>query len=109
VLLVHLTASEGYWLGLALGEPPERVREQEFRVRGLTADELKQRLAAADQFARQTLARIPLADLDIIRTSPRNDKTFTAGWCILHALEHSALHLGHVQLTGQLWEKKNKE
>jgi uncharacterized damage-inducible protein DinB len=105
-LVVHLTASEGYWLGLAMGEPPERVREQEFRAHGLTADELKGRIAAADDLARQALARIPLADLGTARTSPLSNKTFTAGWCILHALEHSALHLGHVQLTRQLWEQK---
>ncbi|KAF0107276.1 MAG: hypothetical protein FD146_1754 [Anaerolineaceae bacterium] len=105
VLVVHLAGAERYWLGLALGEPPERVREQEFRARGLTADELKQHLSAADDYARQALARFSFADMDTVRKSPRNDKTFTTGWCILHALEHSALHLGHVQLTRQVWEQ----
>jgi hypothetical protein len=24
-------------------------------------------------------------------------------WCILHVIDHTALHLGHMQLTYQLW------
>jgi hypothetical protein len=24
-------------------------------------------------------------------------------WCILHVVDHTALHLGHMQLTYQLW------
>jgi hypothetical protein len=27
-------------------------------------------------------------------------------WSLLHALEHTALHLGHMQLTRQLWEQQ---
>jgi uncharacterized damage-inducible protein DinB len=107
VLIVHLTASEKYWIGaVALGEPTDRVRDEEFQARGLTAAELNQRLTAADEYVRQALPRFTLADLETVRKSPRNEKMFTIGWCILHALEHSALHLGHIQLTRQLWEQK---
>jgi uncharacterized damage-inducible protein DinB len=107
VLIVHLTASEKYWIGaVALGEPTDRVRDEEFQARGLTAAELNQRLTAADEYVRQALPRFTLADLETVRKSPRNEKAFSVGWCILHALEHSALHLGHIQLTRQLWEQK---
>jgi uncharacterized damage-inducible protein DinB len=107
VLIVHLTASEKYWIGaVALGEPTDRVRDEEFQARGLTAAELNQRLTAADEYVRQALPRFTLADLETVRKSPRNEKMFTIGWCLLHALEHSALHLGHIQLTRQLWEQK---
>jgi hypothetical protein len=27
-------------------------------------------------------------------------------WCILHVIEHIAQHLGHMQLTRQLWLAK---
>jgi ankyrin repeat protein len=27
-------------------------------------------------------------------------------WCLAHALEHTALHLGHMQITRQLWEQR---
>jgi uncharacterized damage-inducible protein DinB len=107
VLIVHLTASEKYWIGaVALGEPTDRVRDEEFQARGLTAAELNQRLTAADEYVRQALPRFTLADLETVRKSPRNEKAFSVGWCLLHALEHSALHLGHIQLTRQLWEQK---
>jgi len=25
-------------------------------------------------------------------------------WAILHALEHTGIHLGHIQVTQQLWQ-----
>lgn len=107
VLVVHLTGAEKFWFGVvALGEATDRVREEEFRARGLTAEDLKPRLVAADEYARQALYRFRLEDLETVRTSPHNEKKFTVGWSLLHALEHSALHLGHVQLTRQLWEQK---
>jgi uncharacterized damage-inducible protein DinB len=107
VLVVHLVGAERYWIGaVGLGEPTDRVREEEFEAKGLTAEELKQRLTGADDFAREAFARFSLADLETVRKSPRNEKTFRLGWCLTHALEHSALHLGHIQLTRQLWDQK---
>jgi uncharacterized damage-inducible protein DinB len=107
VLIVHLTGAERYWIGaVALGELTDRVREQEFDVKGLEAAELKRLLTEEDDYARTALMRFPLADLEAARKSPRNEKSFTVGWCLTHALEHTALHLGHIQLTRQLWEQK---
>lgn len=107
VLVVHLVGSEKYWIGaVALGEPTDRVREEEFKVQGLGLEELKRRILDANAYIRQALARFSLADLDAPRKSPRNEKVFSAGWCLLHALEHSALHLGHIQITRQLWDHR---
>jgi uncharacterized damage-inducible protein DinB len=107
-LVVHLAGAEHYWIGMALNEPPGRDREAEFRTQGVGAEALKAHLVSADEYARKALARFSLPDLEVIRQSPRNDKTFTAGWCLAHALEHTALHSGHIQLTRQLWEQKGK-
>jgi uncharacterized damage-inducible protein DinB len=107
VLIVHLTGAERYWIGaVALGEPTDRVREQEFAAKGLGTDELKRLLTEEDDYAHAALGRFSLADLEAVRKSPRNEKTFTVGWCLTHALEHTALHLGHIQLTRQMWEQK---
>jgi uncharacterized damage-inducible protein DinB len=108
VLVVHLAGAERYWIGVALNEPPSRDRESEFRTQGLSAGELKAHLASADDHARLSLARFSLPDLEAIRLSPRNANTFTVGWCLVHALEHTALHTGHIQLTRQLWEQKRR-
>jgi len=106
VLVVHLTGAERYWIGaVALGEPTERIREEEFLVHGLDARELKKRLHQEDEYSREALKRFSLSDLEEIRKSPRDEKYFTVGWCLAHALEHTALHLGHIQLTRQLWEQ----
>jgi hypothetical protein len=107
VLIVHLTAAERYWIGaVALGEPTERVREEEFLAKGLGLTDLHSVLSEADRFAREAFNRFSLNDLEETRLSPRNGKSFRVGWCLTHALEHSALHLGHIQLTRQLWEQK---
>lgn len=110
VLIVHLIGAERYWIGdVSLGEPSDRLREEEFSVHGLSVDELKKRLFTADDYSRDAQARFSLTDLEMIRKSSRNEKTFTIGWCLTHALEHTALHLGHIQLTSQLWTKENKQ
>jgi uncharacterized damage-inducible protein DinB len=107
VLLIHLIGAERYWIGaVALGEPTDRVREDEFEAAGMQVAELKKRLADEDEYARAALAHFTPADLEAVRRSPRNEKTFSVGWCLTHALEHTALHLGHVQLTRQLWDQR---
>ncbi|HEY5271156.1 MAG TPA: DinB family protein, partial [Anaerolineales bacterium] len=77
-------------------------------TQALSADALEAHLVSADDYARLALARFSLPDLEAVRQSPRNAKTFTAGWCLAHALEHTALHTGHIQLTRQLWEQKRR-
>lgn len=51
-----------------------------------------------------------LGDLSQIETLivpdvPRGNQEYTAAWAILHALEHTALHTGQIQLARQLWEQ----
>jgi uncharacterized damage-inducible protein DinB len=106
VLVVHLLGAERFWIGdVALGEPSGRVRDEEFEVHGLTVVDLEERLSAEEAYLRRVLPRFSLRDLAEMRTSSRSGDQFTVGWCLAHALEHSALHLGHVQLTRQLWEQ----
>jgi uncharacterized damage-inducible protein DinB len=104
VLISHLTGAERYWVGVAANKPPERDRDAEFRIKGLSVEDLRGMLASAEDFARKSLAGLSLNDLEAIRRSPRNDKTFSTGWCLAHAIEHSALHTGHIQITRQLWD-----
>lgn len=108
VLVVHLVGAERYWIGVALNEPPARDRESEFLTQGMSADELKAHLVSADDHVQQALARFSLAGLEAVRLSPRNARTFAVGWCLAHALEHTALHTGQIQLTRQLWEQRGK-
>ncbi len=106
VLVTHLTGAETYLVGVALDEPPARDREAEFKVHGLSLEDLLRRLDQADETLQSGLKRLTLKDLESLHLSPRSGKQVTGGWCILHSLEHTAMHAGHVQLTRQLWEQR---
>jgi hypothetical protein len=107
VLVTHLTGAERFWIGdVVMGETSHRNREAEFVARGRTAADLENRLQAAEQYLRGAFERLALADLEAERISPRNQQAYLVGWCLNHALEHTALHLGHLEILRQLWEQR---
>ena len=106
VLAVHVAGAERYWIGDVAGrDPSDRHRSAEFRARGLDAAALKAYLAESLAHSRGVLEGLALPDLEASRVSPRDGREFTVAWCLAHALEHAALHLGHTQITRQLWEQ----
>ncbi|MBI5352672.1 MAG: DinB family protein [Chloroflexi bacterium] len=105
VLVFHLTGAERYWIGdVAAQDTTERDREAEFRVHGVGVDVLKKRLADNLEYARAVLEKFTIQDLEKMRPA-RGGREFSVAWALLHALEHSTLHLGQIQLTRQLWEQ----
>jgi uncharacterized damage-inducible protein DinB len=107
VLVTHLSGAERYWIGdVIAGEPSMRDREAEFRVQGLSEQDLIQRLRLNEDFIQKALERLALQELEEPRTSPRNGRSVTVGWALCHVLKHTALHLGHMQITRQLWEQR---
>ncbi len=107
VLAAHTAGAERYWIGDVAGqEPSSRVREAEFEVKGVETAVLLARLQAALDHSRTVLESLTLADLEQERMSPRDGRTFTAGWALLHGFEHTALHTGDIQLTRQLWDTR---
>lgn len=107
VLVTHLIGAERYWIGdVALGDISDRVRAEEFRANGLNADELAAKINAASIYARKALEKLKIDDLSKENIAPNQDRKFSIGWSLLHALEHTAIHLGHIQLTRQLWDEK---
>ena len=109
VLIVHLTGAERYWIGdVALGESSGRDRAVEFHARGISLDALLARLADTSAYAQSALTLLTLGDLEQERVSPRDGRKFSVAWALLHALEHTAIHLGHIQITRQLWEQQKR-
>ena len=104
VLLAHIVGLLHEGVDIALGDPPDRVREQEFQTRGVLSAEMLRRLDAVIDYARGALPRLGLEDLDKERKD--EDGTVTCGWALLHALEHAYMHLGHLQLTCQMWRQR---
>ena len=108
VLVIHATGAERYWIGdVVAGVPSGRDRDTEFRVSGLDETALKRRLDDTLAYIRETLAVSTLEDLETERVSPRNTRVYTVGWALTHTLEHTGIHLGHMQILRQLWEKQN--
>lgn len=106
VLVVHTAGSARWWIGISLGNPPERNRDAEFQAKGLSAAELKERFAAVEAYARSSLENFSLDQLAVEYPVPNSNRRITAAWGLLHVMEHTGLHLGHAQITRQLWERR---
>ena len=111
VLVTHAMHSTRSWLSAALGAPfPERDRPAEFRVRDIQPDAL---VAFCEQMTNDCLSLLdPSRTIDwsaLRDTHPRNrpgaEPQVTAGWALLHAMEHLREHVGQAFLTRQLWER----
>lgn len=108
VLVMHTAGAERYWIGDVIGRDDSgRVREAEFQVKGLNAETLEDRLDEVFSHSQGVLAELNLGDLESIRTSSRDSRKVTVAWSLAHALEHTALHLGHMQIIRQLWDQRN--
>lgn len=109
VLIFHLTGSERFWIGdVALQESSNRDREAEFRVRNVAAEDLKRRLTDSLTYIRTALTRLASEDLAKSQTLP-DGRTYTVAYALLHTLDHAAQHLGHIQITSQLWKQANND
>ena len=107
VLITHLSSAERYWIGdVAGGEPSGRNRAAEFKANGLDASMLVSSLQDSRAHTKEILGQLTTMDLDQKRTSPMDGGEVTVGWALAHALEHSALHVGHLQILRQWWDKK---
>lgn len=105
VLAVHITGAYRYWLMDVISAIPSgRDREAEFRTAGLPGPALMHQLDQMLEQLNHVVNQLELEDLNAVRLSPRDQKEYTVGYALLHVYEHTALHLGHVQLTRQLWE-----
>lgn len=109
VLVVHVTGAERYWINDVAGQSrSERVRSQEFEAANWTDEELESRLAHVLESSRQTLAGLTVDALAEERLSWRDGKSYTVAWALNHALEHTAIHLGHMQIGKQLWRQSTR-
>ena len=108
VIIVHLTGSERFLIGdVVMQESSNRDREAEFKVIGLDANDLKQRLQATDAYLQSAFEKLTLPDLEALRNVPNRDRQRSVAWALTHALEHTTIHLGHIQIMRQLWQQKH--
>lgn len=101
VLVTHACASELDWLHVAAGRVMERDRPAEFATKGKTAREIARAIDRAAAGMPELVRAAVAGGLGTARR-PRAGAERTAAWCVLHALDHLAEHVGHVELTRQL-------
>jgi hypothetical protein len=102
VLAVHTAGAEHFWIGEVIGGmPPTRDRDAEFRSEILDVREIVKQLDVVGVETRNVMEWLTPANLEETRFA--RGKVIPVRWIILHIIDHSALHLGHMQLTYQLW------
>lgn len=110
VLVTHIAGAERYWIGDVVGgNPSGRDRSAEFEIKNQEEELLLKRLNDSLEHSRDVLERLSLENLDAVCISPRDGRQFTVGWALVHALEHTALHTGHIQIMRQMWEQRVEE
>jgi uncharacterized damage-inducible protein DinB len=101
-MVVHLAGSETFWMKEIIGgKKIVRDREAEFVTKGLSLSELRAKIEAGAKVTAEILSALTEKQLEELRKW--RDRSVSVRWCILHVIEHYAQHLGHMQLTRQLW------
>jgi len=108
-LMTHLLSAGEYWiLHAAAGRPADRNRPAEFRATG----ERMALIERADTWITDTRAYLEtLSEEDLIRVYERGGSEplrWTVAECIVHAVEHTAVHVGHLQLQRQIWNAEHR-
>lgn len=101
ILLRHIAGSERYWiLEVMGGRPIQRRREAEFERERLEKAPLVENLRAAQAEVKDWLARMGGDELrgEVEVTFREQARKFTRAWAILHSIQHTAYHLGQIQL-----------
>jgi uncharacterized damage-inducible protein DinB len=102
VLATHIAGAEHFWIGEIIGgRPSTRNRPAEFTTQATNGDDLCTLLAQTGLETREVLAALDEAALN--GTRQVDGQTVFVRWAILHVIDHTALHLGHMQITYQLW------
>jgi len=101
-LAAHTAGAEHFWISEVIsGRPATRDREAELATLAASAAEIVRLLEDTAQETREVL--LTLKDSDLKNTRQTAGRTLAVRWCLLHVIDHTSLHLGHMQITFQLW------
>jgi uncharacterized damage-inducible protein DinB len=104
-MTIHLAGSEAFWIKEIIGRQSiHRDRDAEFVAKGLGFSELAAKMEAGAKDTPSILSSLTSSQLE--ETRKFRDRIVTVRWAILHVIEHWAMHIGHMQLTRQLWLAK---
>jgi uncharacterized damage-inducible protein DinB len=110
-ILTHLMGADKFWVFQVIsGKTVPRDREAEFHSSG-DISELLIRWEKHWAEIESILGKLSQAQLSEVRPvpfRPEPKEPVTLQWIILHLISHYATHLGHIQLTRQLWDQNQK-
>ena len=108
VLVVHTAGAQRFWVGDVVGgDYSARDRDAEFTAKGLDFEALKKCMMDVEAHTLKTLQALTLDSLAEMRSSWRDEsEQYSVAWALEHALWHTGLHLGHLQITRQLWDQR---
>jgi uncharacterized damage-inducible protein DinB len=102
VLAAHVAGAERFWIAEVVGGlPATRDRDAEFVTVAASASDLIQLLEKVSGETRDVFSTLKESDLNGTRQA--GDRIVPVRWGILHVIDHTSLHLGHMQITYQLW------
>lgn len=107
-ILIHVVSAGEFMTLHAVGdEPSNRVREGEFSATGDLAG-IRARYERWLHGLHALLEGLTYEDLGRQTTEPRyQERDWTVADVLLHALDHTSLHVGHLQVQRQLWEAEH--
>jgi uncharacterized damage-inducible protein DinB len=102
VMASHIAGAEHFWIYEVIGrQPSTRDRPAEFQTAVDGPAPLLEKLNQTGQETQRIFSSLTAADLGEDRQV--EDRQVSVRWAILHVIDHTALHLGQMQLTYQLW------
>lgn len=106
-IATHTISSQYWWIQENLNQVKiTRDRNGEFTASANDLDELKKLYQRVQNLTAKVLEATPETELQDLRSV--GQRRVTVEWIIFHIVEHTALHLGHMQITKQLLEKQLK-
>lgn len=104
VLASHIAGAQQFWIleGIDQG-PQQRDRDGEFHAIASDGASLAEGISKVFTAVEMALERLEGTDLGAMRTIMEQEVPIR--WGLIHVVDHTALHLGHMQLTYQLWSQ----
>jgi uncharacterized damage-inducible protein DinB len=104
VLVHHMAGVEGFWLRQIIGGVDVgRHRPSEFNAWAATVADLERLLDEAGRSTREVLTSLTAEQ--IRETRDARGERRSVQWCLLYLIDHLSGHVGHLQLTRQLYDR----
>lgn len=101
----HTILSQYWWIQENLNqEKIERNRPAEFNALAEDLKSLRILFKEIESLTQKGLEKLQQQETQALRQV--KERQVTIEWIVLHVIEHTALHLGQMQIMKQLWENK---